>query len=170
MPDRFNEDIRRNAVDRARELIEDQGYSQNRACTAVAEDLGLKSPRTIAIWAVDLEQPLPSGADARAKTAKATASTVVYHQLERLGLSDRAFRKLEELLPKIVEAAEMWKWTTAFDILIEKRRLEENKSTANTFVGIQSNEPSTLDELATGTITRQPALPPNVSPLARRQA
>jgi hypothetical protein len=175
MAERFNEDARRNAINRAKDLIQDEGYSQTRACEAVAEDLGLKSPRTIAIWAVDLGEPLPAGAAARAKTIKAKEATIIYNQIARLDLSDRAFRKAAEVLETVNEAGEMWKWTTAFTNLVESRRLEEGR--ANSRIGIEvpnapaGNEPRDLSELATGRVTiEQPALPQNVSPLARRQA
>jgi hypothetical protein len=170
---RYNDDTRRNAVSQARELIETQNYSQTQACLAVAEDLGLKSPRTIAIWAVDLNQPLPSGADAQAKALKAHMANRVYGTQARLDLSDAAFRKAEQVLQAIVEPGDLWKWTTAFTNLVESRRLEEGK--ANSRLGIElptqrSDEPRDLAELATGRVIEQKALPENVSPLARRQA
>lgn len=173
---RYEKGARENAIKQARELIEEQGYSQTQACLAVAEEMGLKSPRTIALWAVDLDMPLPSGADARAKTIKASQATIVYGTQARLDLSDAAFKKAAMVLDTIAEAGDLWKWTTAFTNLVESRRLEEGKASSR--LGIEmpqqrTDEPKDLRELATGVqIIEQPqkALPENVSPLARRQA
>lgn len=172
MPQRFkfSEDERRNAIHRAAELVTTDGLSQTKACEAVATDLGLSSPRTIAIWAVDLGEPLPSGASARAQSIKAREANIVYNQLARMDLSDNLFRKLAQIAATITEAGDMWKISTAFSVLTQTRRLEEGKATSNTAFAVQgqTNEPQNLKELATGIQVQE--MPQNVSPLARREA
>jgi uncharacterized protein YoaH (UPF0181 family) len=130
---RYTEDERRVAVEQARALMTEQGYSQNKATDAVGDDLGV-SGRTVKLWAADLDMPLGELSREAAKEKIAAAAAVMeatrdYTQAERLALLNEGFDKARTLLAELKTAQEFQQWTVGTGTLIDKRRLEEGKAT-----------------------------------------
>lgn len=149
MADTTAED-KRHAVESARRLMVEEGYSVNRAAEAVGEDLGV-SGRTVMRWADS--QGLPLGELSRdiAKTRAATEATEGYGLARRLELSNRLFSKLGEVVETSIEPSGLKDLATAFGILTDKRRLEEGQATERTessVTDLRSRVESRLDELA----------------------
>jgi len=130
MPQRFTEDEQRTAVEAARALIMDEGYTQNAATKAIAAGLGLASHRTIGAWAVLQGHPLPAYPSLRLQTANGQAAHREYAQEERLELSDTLFAAIERAVPSAAEdPAGLKDLAIAFAILTGKRRIEEGLPT-----------------------------------------
>lgn len=125
---RFSEHERRHAVERAAALMAAEKYSQNRACAAVGEDLGVTG-RTVALWAADLEIPL---ATSREATKKASAAIAVYGAERRRELSDLLFSRVNVVAQNSNDPGALKDLATTFGILTDKRRLEEGKATERT--------------------------------------
>lgn len=61
---------------------------------------------------------------------KRLITTALAYDLERrIGLSNKAFMHLEEILDDVQTADQMRSWANAFGILVDKRRLEEGQAT-----------------------------------------
>lgn len=128
---RFSAGERRIAVEQARALMTEQGYSANKAAEAIGEDLGVKG-RTVQLWADALEMPLGELSHERAKTARANGAVVEYGQAKRQALSDLLFSRVEAVAEKTDEPGDLKDLATTFGILVDKRRLEEGKATERT--------------------------------------
>ena len=128
MEPRFTEHERRAAVEHARRLMVEDGYSQNKAAEAAGDDLGVKG-RTVMRWAESLDLPLGELSRDAAKTRAATAAHTHYDQERRLGLNNLLFDRIKEVAGKTEDAGDLKDLAMAFGILTDKRRLEEGKST-----------------------------------------
>jgi hypothetical protein len=128
---RFTEPERRHAVERAARLMSEDGYSQNRACAAIGDELGVTS-RTVMRWAEDLDTPLGVMSRDTAKTAAATEALVEYAADRRRALSDLLFSRVEVMAQTANDSGVLKDLATTFGILTDKRRLEEGKATERT--------------------------------------
>jgi hypothetical protein len=125
---RFTEDERRGAVERARALMLDSGYSANKAAQAAGDDLGVTG-RAVQRWAEDVGAPLGELSHDAAKSARARIAQVEYSQERRRALSDLLFTRVEDVAQNTVDAGELKDLALTFGILTDKRRLEEGKAT-----------------------------------------
>lgn len=93
-----------------------------------------------------------NGIDAnRTRTKKANEARRDYAQTARLGLLNKVFDRIEEILPTCTRAQELAQLTTALAIAIDKRRLEDGEATSRSEVsshGVRERLVSKLDELA----------------------
>ena len=163
---RYSDQERQAAVDRAAALMADEGLSQNRACAAVGEDLGV-SGRTIGLWAADLGIRLGQVSQETAKSRaaqvarEALAAQRDYVQVERLALLNEGFEKARALLQKITTPQELQQWSVATGTLIDKRRLEDGEATSRSEVSngddARARLASRLDELAQRRATKSAA-------------
>lgn len=128
---RFSAQERSVAVERAKELMVNDGFSQNRACAAVGEDLGVTG-RTVALWAADMEIALGSISREATKTAAASRARAEYGADRRRELSDLLFSRCEEVASDTRDSGVLKDLATVFGILTDKRRLEEGKATERT--------------------------------------
>ncbi|MBA2390313.1 MAG: hypothetical protein H0V67_08655 [Geodermatophilaceae bacterium] len=152
MKERFTEAERRHAVEQARRLMIEEGYSQNKATAAVAEDLGVTG-RSIKYWAAALLLPLGdlSREAAKRQTAEATALGQTYDLTRRLELNDFLFERVRDVATTTRETNGLKDLALAFGILTDKRRLEEGQATARTenqVSDVRQRLDARLDELA----------------------
>jgi hypothetical protein len=143
----FPEHERRAAVEHARRLMVEDGYSATRAAESVAEDLG-STGRTVMRWAE--AQGIGLGELSRDihKTRAATEATIYYGQERRLELSNQLFARVKSMTDGVKAANEMKDLATAFAILTDKRRLEEGKSTERHEVAVVDARERLLNEVA----------------------
>ncbi|HXI16612.1 MAG TPA: hypothetical protein VNM48_09580 [Chloroflexota bacterium] len=147
----FAEAEKRHAVEQARRLMSEEGYSQNKASAAVGEDLGIAG-RTVKRWAVAVGLPLGdlSRDFEKRRTAAATA-VQTYDLARRLELNDFRFERVRDVATTTRETNGLKDLALAFGILTDKRRLEEGQATARTesqVSEVRQRLDTRLDELA----------------------
>lgn len=137
--DRYTREERQRALQQVYDLMVEQGYSKTKALQAVADDLGLRSPRTIDFWAQDFGYQFPTTVQARQQTdaARTQAHAIsVYDQNKRLALSDMLFTALAkaaevQLAAPVPDSEVLRNLIWANGVLVDKRRLEEGKPTSH---------------------------------------